>query len=97
MKPKPATTHGLPPTFLRTAARTGASVLYVLWLGHMYMGSKGFAMRSPGSLIYSETLVNCTRMVYPLDFFGRRHAGGASVFHVLWLGHMYMGIIPDLR
>jgi hypothetical protein len=54
----------------------GASVFHVLWLDHMYMGSKGFAMRSPRSLIYSETLASCTRAVYPLDFSGLRHVGG---------------------
>jgi hypothetical protein len=57
-------------------ARRGASVFHVLWLGHMYMGSKGFAMRSPRRPIYDETLASCTRVVYPLDFSGRRHAGG---------------------
>jgi hypothetical protein len=33
-------------------------------------------MHSPRSPIYGETLAHYTRMVYPLDFFGRRHAGG---------------------
>jgi hypothetical protein len=42
----------------------------------MYMGSKGFAMHIPRSLIYGETLARCTRAVYPLDFSGRRQAGG---------------------
>jgi hypothetical protein len=37
-------------------------------------------MRSPKSLIYSETLVKCTRAVYPLDFIGRRHAEGLVCF-----------------
>jgi hypothetical protein len=57
------------------AARWGASVFHVVWLGHMYMGSKGFAMHSPRNPIYGETLARCTRAVYPLDFSRRRHAG----------------------
>jgi hypothetical protein len=51
-------------------------VFHVLWLGHMYMGSKSFAMRSTQSPIYGETLASYTRTVYPLDLPGRRHAGG---------------------
>jgi hypothetical protein len=41
----------------------------------MYMKSKGFAMHSPQSPIYGKTLARCTRVVYPLDFSGQRHAG----------------------
>jgi hypothetical protein len=67
-----------PPRFLRTVARGGASVFYVLWLGHMYIGSKGFAMCSPRSPIYGETLADCTRAVYPLDFSRRWHVGLVS-------------------
>jgi hypothetical protein len=59
-----------PSRFLWTAARRGASVFHLLCLGHMYMGRKWFAMRSPRSLIYGETLASCTRTVYPLDFSG---------------------------
>jgi hypothetical protein len=70
--------------------RWGASFFHVLWLGHMYRGSKGLPMHSSRSPDYGETLARCTRVVYPLDFFGRRQYG-ASVFHVLWLGHIYMG------
>jgi hypothetical protein len=51
-----------------------------LWLGHMYIGSKGFAMHSPRSPIYSETLARYTHAVYPLDFSEWRHAGGLVCF-----------------
>jgi hypothetical protein len=50
--------------------RWGASVFHVLWLGHMYMGTQGLPMHSSRSLVYGETLVRCTREVYPLDFSG---------------------------
>jgi hypothetical protein len=65
-----------PPGFLWTAARRWASVFVWLSLGHMYMGSKAFAMHSPRSPIYGETPARCTRTVYPLDFSERQHAGG---------------------
>jgi hypothetical protein len=52
------------------------------------MGSKGFAMYSPRSPIYGETLAHCTRAVYPLYFSGRWHTRWASVFFWLWLGHL---------
>jgi hypothetical protein len=42
------------------------------------MGNKGFAMHSPRSPIYGETLARCAHAVYPLDFSGRRHAGGLA-------------------
>jgi hypothetical protein len=45
-------------------------MFHVLWLGHMYMGTKGLPMHSSRSPIYSETLARCTRAVYPLDFLG---------------------------
>jgi hypothetical protein len=48
----------------------GASVFHVLWLGHMYMGTKGFSMHSSQSLVYGESLARYSRAVYPLDFFG---------------------------
>jgi hypothetical protein len=80
-----------PPRFLRSAPRRWASVFLWLWLGHMYLGSKGFAMHSPRSPIYSKTLARCIRAVYPLDFSGRQHAGGLVCFFGIWLGHMYMG------
>jgi hypothetical protein len=62
-----------PPRFLRTTPRWEACVFHVLWLGHMYMASKGLRMHSSRSPIYGETLSRCTRAVYPLDFSGRRH------------------------
>jgi hypothetical protein len=65
-----------PPRFLQMAARRGASVFHVLWLGNIYMGSKGLAMHGPRSPIYGKTLASSTHTVYPLDFFGRRHAKG---------------------
>jgi hypothetical protein len=45
-------------------------VFHVLWLGHMYMASKGLPMHSSRSPVYGETLARCTRAVYPLAFFG---------------------------
>jgi hypothetical protein len=45
-----------------------ASVFLLLWLGHMYMGSKGLPMHGPPSTVYSETLARYICMVYPLDF-----------------------------
>jgi hypothetical protein len=44
------------------------------------MGNKRFSMHSTQSPIYGETLARCTRAVYPLDFSGRRHAGGLVCF-----------------
>jgi hypothetical protein len=60
--------RGLPPRFLRTTAHRWASVFLWLWLGHMYMESKGLPMHSPRSLVYNETLASSTRAVYPLDY-----------------------------
>jgi hypothetical protein len=57
-----------PPRFLWMTAHRWASVFIWLWLGHMYMGSKGLPMNSPRSPVYGETLARCTRAVYPLDF-----------------------------
>jgi hypothetical protein len=37
-------------------------------------------IHSPQSMVYDETLARCTRIVYPLDFSGRRHAGGLVCF-----------------
>jgi hypothetical protein len=48
-------------------------VFHVLWLGHMFMASKGLPMHSSRSPINGETLSRCTRAVYPRDFSGRRH------------------------
>jgi hypothetical protein len=48
-------------------------VFHVLWLGHMYMESKGLPMHSSQSPVYGKTLARCTRAVYPLAFFGQRH------------------------
>jgi hypothetical protein len=64
-----------------------------LWicLGHMYMGSKGLPMHISRSPIYSESLARYTRAVYPPRFLWMMPRWRASVFHVLWLGHMYMG------
>jgi hypothetical protein len=50
-------------------------VFHVLWLGHMYMASKGLPMHSSRSPVYGETLARCTHAVYPLDYFGRRQDG----------------------
>jgi hypothetical protein len=50
-------------------------VFHVLWLGHMYMASKGLPMHSSRSPVYDDTLARWTRAVYPLDFFGRRQDG----------------------
>jgi hypothetical protein len=69
-----------PPRFLRTAAHWWASLFLWLWLGHIYMGCKGFAMHSPQSPIYSETLAHCTCAVYPIYFSGRRHVSGLLCF-----------------
>jgi hypothetical protein len=66
-------------------------VFFWLWLGHMYMRSKGFPIHSPRSSIYSETLARCTRAVYPPRFLWMAARRWASVFLWLWLGHMYMG------
>jgi hypothetical protein len=43
-------------------------VFHRLWLGHMYMGSKGMPMHSPQSTLYGETLARCTHTVYPPRF-----------------------------
>jgi hypothetical protein len=66
-------------------------VFHVLWLGHLYMGNKGLSMHSSRSLVYGETLARCTGAVYPPSFLWAMPRWEASVFHVLWLGHMYMG------
>jgi hypothetical protein len=79
-----------PPSFLRTPPRWEASVFHVLWLGHMYMGSKGLHMHSSRSPVYGETLARCTCAVYPPSFLRTTPRWEASVFHMLWLGHMYM-------
>jgi hypothetical protein len=87
------------------AARRWASVFLWLWLGYMYTGSKGFAMHSPRSQIYSETLAHCTRAVYPLDFSGRRHTGGLVCFLALVRSYVHgkqrfchaYPLKPDLR
>jgi hypothetical protein len=65
-------------------------VFHVLWLGHMYIGSKGLPMHCSRSPIYSETLARCTRAVYPPRFLRTTPRWEASVFHVLSLGHMYI-------
>jgi hypothetical protein len=80
-----------PPRFLQTMPRWEASVFHVIWLGHMYMGSKGLPMHSSRSPIYGKTLARCTCAVYPPRFLQMTPRWGASLFHVLWLGHMYMG------
>jgi hypothetical protein len=69
-----------PPRFLRTTTHRWASVFLWLWLGHIYMESKGLPMHSPQSLVYEETLARFTRAVYPLDFFGRLHTSGLVYF-----------------
>jgi hypothetical protein len=79
-----------PPRFLHTAARRWVSVFFWLWLGHLYMGSNGFAKHSPRSSIYSETLAHCTHAVYLPRFFRTAAHRWASVFLWLWLDHMYM-------
>jgi hypothetical protein len=48
-------------------------------------------MHSPRSPVYGETLVHCTRAVYPPRFLWTIGHRWASVFLWLWLGHMYMG------
>jgi hypothetical protein len=80
-----------PPRFLRTVPSWGASVFRMLWLGHIYMGIKGLPMHSAQSPVYGETLARCTRPVYPPRFLLTTPSSGASVFHRIWLGHMYMG------
>jgi hypothetical protein len=57
----------------------------------MYMGSKGLPMHSPRSPVYGETLARCTHAVYPPRFLRMAAHRWASVFLLLWLGHMYMG------
>jgi hypothetical protein len=42
--------------------------------------AKGFAKHSTRSPIYGETIAHYTHAIYPLDFFGRRHAGGQLYF-----------------
>jgi hypothetical protein len=59
-------------------------------LGHIYMGNKCFAMHSPRSPIYGETLARRTRAVYPTRFLRMAERRWASVFLWLWLGHIYM-------
>jgi hypothetical protein len=85
-----------PSRFIRTAPSWGASVFHRLWLGHMYMGIKGLPIHSAQSPVYGETLARCTYAVYPPRFLlttpsWEGGGGGASVFHRIWLGHMYMG------
>jgi hypothetical protein len=80
-----------PPRFLLTAVSRGASVFHVLCLGHMYMGSKGFAMCSPQSPTYDENASQLHSRGLPPRFLWMAGHRGASVFHVLCLGHMYMG------
>jgi hypothetical protein len=65
-------------------------VFHVLWLGHIYMASNGLPMHSSRSRVYGETLARCTYAVYPPSFLHTMPRWEASVFHVLWLGHMYM-------
>jgi hypothetical protein len=78
------------PRFLRTAASRWVSAFFWLWLGHLYMGSNGFAKYSPRSPIYDETVDRCTYVVYPPRFLRTAAQRWASVFLWLWLGHMYM-------
>jgi hypothetical protein len=80
-----------PPRFLQTAPSWGARVFHRLWLGHMFMESKGLPMHSPRSPVYGEILACCTRAVYPPRFLRTVAHRWASVFLWLWLGHMYMG------
>jgi hypothetical protein len=61
-------TRAVYPLDFRTTPRWEASVFHVLWLGHMYMASKGLPMHSSRSPVYNETLVWCTRAVYPPRF-----------------------------
>jgi hypothetical protein len=70
--------------------RCEASVFHVLWLGHMYMASKGLPIHSSRSWVYGETLARCNCAVYPPSFLQTTPRWEASVFYVLWLGHMYM-------
>jgi hypothetical protein len=65
-------------------------VFHVLWLGHMYMASKGLPMHSSRSSVYGDTLARWTRAVCPPRFLRTTPRWEASVFHVLWSGHMYM-------
>jgi hypothetical protein len=71
-------------------AHRWASEFIWLWLGHMYMGSKGWPMPSPQSPVYGETLAHCTLAVYPPRFLWMIAQRRASVLLWLWLGHMYM-------
>jgi hypothetical protein len=57
----------------------------------MYMGNKSFPTHSTRSPIYGETLVRCTRAVYPPEFLWTAARRLASLFFGFWLGHMYMG------
>jgi hypothetical protein len=45
-----------------------ASVFFWVWLGHMYIRSKGLPMHGPPSPVYGEDLARCTRAVYPPRF-----------------------------
>jgi hypothetical protein len=47
-------------------------------------------MHSPSSPVYGKTLARCTRAVYPPRFLLMTPSWGASVFHRIWLCHMYM-------
>jgi hypothetical protein len=93
-----------PPRFLRTTNHRWANVFFWLWLGHMYMESKGCAIHSPRSPIYGETLARCTRAVStPLDFPGRRHADGLVCFFgfgqviCTWEANVLPCIAPEAR
>jgi hypothetical protein len=70
-----------PSRFVLTMLSCGASVFYRIWLGHMYMESKGFPMHSSRSLIYGETLACYTHAVYSPRFLLTMPSWGASVFH----------------
>jgi hypothetical protein len=80
-----------PLRFLRTAAHRRDNVFHRLWLGPIYMGSKGLPMHSFRSPVYGETLAHCTRVVYPPRFLRMAVHRWDSVFIWHWLGHMYMG------
>jgi hypothetical protein len=57
----------------------GCYVFHVLWLGHMYMGSKGLPMHSPPSPVYGETLASYVRKIYPPRS-RQCHTGGLVCF-----------------
>jgi hypothetical protein len=80
-----------PLDFSRRRHTGWASVFLWVWLGHIYMGNKGFPMHSPPSPVYGENLARCTSTVYPPKFLRTAPSWEASVFLWLWLSHMYMG------